>query len=90
VAEEYELQLERRALRSLDRLPVEAYQRVSRAIDALALDPRPRGMLRVHGHEPLMRIRVGDYRIIYAVFDRERLVKIVHIVRRDDQTYERL
>lgn len=35
----------------------------------------------------LWRLRVGDYRIIYGVFDRERLVKIVRVARRREDTY---
>jgi len=32
-------------------------------------------------------MRVGRYRVVYAVFDDERLVKILHIVKRNEQTY---
>jgi len=33
---------------------------------------------------------VGDYRIVYAIFDRERLVRIVRVARRSERTYEGL
>ena len=38
----------------------------------------------------MYRLRVGPFRIIYAVFDRDRLVLIVKIARREKDTYERL
>ena len=44
----------------------------------------------MQGRPPQYRIRVGDYRVIYAVFDQERIVKVTDVLRRDDQTYRRL
>jgi mRNA interferase RelE/StbE len=86
----YDLQLERAADRALRRLPQREYERLERSIDELALEPRPRGALKLAGPVPLFRIRVGEYRVIYAVFDVERLVKIVDIERRTTQSYRKL
>jgi mRNA interferase RelE/StbE len=86
----YELQVERAAQRQIRRLPQEAFRRVEAVIDALAHEPRPRGAKKLRGSADLLRIRVGTYRVIYAVFDRERLVKIVRVVRRTTTTYEEL
>ena len=60
------------------------------AIDALVVEPRPRGARKVRGQALLWRIRVGEYRVIYAVFDGERIVKIVRVTRRSERTYEGL
>ncbi len=35
-------------------------------------------------------LRVGPYRIIYALFDRDQLVLVGKIARREKDTYERL
>lgn len=86
----YELQLERAAERSLSRISVADYIRLEAAIDRLAEEPRPRGSLKLQSSAPLFRIRVGGYRVIYAVFDDERLVKILQVSKRDDQTYRNL
>jgi len=86
----YELQVERAAQRQIRRLPQEAFRRVEAVIDALAEEPRPRGAKKLGGTAGLLRIRVGTYRVIYAVFDRERLVKIVRVARRTTTTYEEL
>lgn len=88
--DEYQLQLERLAQRGLSRLPRHDYERLEQAIDGLVTDPRPRGTLKLSGRLPLFRLRVGEYRIIYSVFDQERLVKIVDVQRRTTQTYRRL
>src|SRR5262249_1695610 len=52
-------------------------RRVASAIDALAANPRPAGAIALQGMSGLLRIRVGDYRIIYAVNDGELIVLVV-------------
>ncbi len=86
----YELQLERSASRVLRRIPVREYKKIERTIDELATEPRPRGALKLESSAPLYRLRLGEYRIIYAVFDTERLVKIIDVQRRTTQSYRRL
>jgi mRNA interferase RelE/StbE len=90
VPDEYELQLDRSAKRELERLPERDYQRIARMIDQLATEPRPKGALKLRSSVPLYRLRSGNYRLIYAVFDDERLVKITDVVRRTTQTYRGL
>jgi mRNA interferase RelE/StbE len=56
--------------------------RVAAAIDALANDPRPQGAIHLQGSHGVLRIRVGDYRIIYTVNDDELLVLVVDVGHR--------
>jgi mRNA interferase RelE/StbE len=90
VPDAYELQLERGARKSLDALPDVHYHRIREAVDRLASEPRPRGCVKLRGMAPTWRIRVGNYRVIYAIFDRERIVKIIEVLPRTTQTYERM
>jgi mRNA interferase RelE/StbE len=55
--------------------------RLRAAIDALAVEPRPRGAEKLAGRDDY-RIRVGDYRVVYAVDDRDRLVLVARIAHR--------
>jgi len=71
-------------------MPITDYVRLERAIDALAQEPRPRGSKKLRAQAPLWRLRVGDYRIVYSVFDRERLVKVLRVARRGQRTCENL
>jgi mRNA interferase RelE/StbE len=50
-------------------------------IEALAHTPRPPGAIRLTGGDAY-RIRVGDYRIIYAVADELLVVLIVKVGHR--------
>jgi mRNA-degrading endonuclease RelE of RelBE toxin-antitoxin system len=53
---------------------------------SLAVQPRHSGA--IHLLENLNRVRVGSYRILYAVFDTEVVVLICKIARRSEVTYK--
>jgi mRNA interferase RelE/StbE len=72
------------AKRDLKRLPADAFRRIAAAIDELAGEPRPPGVAKLRGADDLYRIRVGDYRIIYPIKDRQLQVLIVRVGRRRD------
>ena len=59
-------------------------ERLIEAIRALATNPRPRGCRKLQGYDDTFRIRVGVYRIIYAVVDRELVVIFLKIGHRRD------
>ena len=73
------------AVRGFKKLPRSAQHRISRAIDLLKENPRPpkaeflQGQLRGY-----MRVRTGDYRIIYCIDDEAHTVSIVKIGDRKD------
>jgi mRNA interferase RelE/StbE len=75
-----------RALRRVDR-PIQ--RRLVNAMAGLATDPRPAGTKALQGHRPLLRIRVGDYRIVYEVRDSELVIFVVTLGHRS-QVYDRL
>ncbi len=62
----YKVILERRVEKALRRLPRDVLARVDRALLDLADDSRPAGC-KNKGYENLYRLRVGDWRLIYAV-----------------------
>ncbi len=76
----------RRALRQLD---PKIRNDVLAKMRALATDPRPAGVESLQGHPPWLRIRVGDYRIIYAVDDKARAVTVALVGHRRE-VYRRL
>jgi mRNA interferase RelE/StbE len=80
--ERYTVLLERQAEKSLQRLPREVLGRVDRLILALAGDPRPAGCKKLKRYESLHRVRVGDWRIVYAVEDDQLIVLVIEIAPR--------
>lgn len=65
----YTIDVRPRARRSLRQLDPPVRKTVAKIIDNLAIDPRPPGFLPLTGHRPYLRVRSGDYRVIYAVDD---------------------
>lgn len=84
----YRLELTSRAWRQLDRLQGEVVERILAAIQRLRDNPRPPGARKLRG--PIHRVRVGDWRIIYAVFDTDRLIIVGKVARRSETTYEKV
>lgn len=80
----YEILFERQPERLLRRLPRGLATRIDRAILALAEEPRPSGCRRLRGYQNLYRIRVGDWRISYAIEDDQLVVLIIEISPRND------
>ncbi|SHJ81308.1 mRNA interferase RelE/StbE [Tessaracoccus bendigoensis DSM 12906] len=70
------------AARQIRKLPKPARDRLLDAIGNLAEDPRPHGARKLVGEQTAWRIRVGDYRVIYDVFDGELTVTIVRAAHR--------
>ena len=84
----YEVELTRRAHQEFNKLSLKDQDRIETALDRLSINPRPPGMRKIHGNT--YRIRTCDWRIIYAVFDKDRLVLAGRIVRRAEDTYDRV
>ncbi len=53
-------------------------------VERLAEHPRPRGVKKLVGGTGELRIRVGDYRVIYTVDDGVLLVLVLEIGPRKD------
>lgn len=75
----YEITYAHSALKSLRKLDRGVARRILTAVDALAQDPRPPGCLQLKGGSGEMRIRVGDYRIVYDVNDHEIVVLVLAV-----------
>ena len=72
------------AKRELARLDRSIQRRIGDAIDGLQEDPRPAGCKKLAGQADWWRVRVGDYRIIYAIQDDRLMVWVVRVAHRKD------
>ena len=80
----YRVEVAPAADRALDALPHATRARIVRKMEALGLDPRPRGCKKLQGDDDLYRVRAGDFRIVYAVRDAMLVVLVVKIGNRRD------
>lgn len=79
----YRLTIKRSAEKALRAIPQEDVRRVVARMEALSDDPRPPGSEKLSAREQY-RIRQGDYRIMYTIDDRARIVDVVRIAHRGD------
>lgn len=84
----YQLLLHRQVEKDLAKIPRNYGKRLVEVMRSLKQDPRPQQS--IHLGEELYRMRVGTYRIIYAVFDHKLIVYVGKIGRRSEKTYRNL
>lgn len=70
----YRIVLKKPAKKFIDRLPLNEKRRVVAAIEQL---PNGEDIKRLKGHDDLLRLRVGSYRIIYTVDNGELVVYVI-------------
>ena len=58
-------------------IPLPFRDKIQAAIFSLADNPRPVGAIKMTEYKNAYRIRVGNYRIGYQIFDRELVVTVV-------------
>ena len=77
----YTLNFSKRAFKELAKINEPYYTSIKFAITSLTENPRPQGSKKLKGRDGF-RIRVGDYRIIYDIFDSELTVEIIDLGHR--------
>lgn len=78
----YEVYIEQRAERDLKRLSPDDFHRIVSRIKTLAEESRPYGCRKITGSKSDWRIRVGDYRIIYEIDEKNKVVRIMRVRHR--------
>lgn len=79
----YNVVLQRRVIKMLETIRDPDYTKIKNAIMGLSRNPRPMGYKKLKGRNGY-RIRIGDYRIIYEVFDNILTVDVIHMGHRKD------
>jgi mRNA interferase RelE/StbE len=80
----YEVLLERRAEKDLSGLEPGFFDRIIAEIRALGGQPRPPGCRKLKGSRTDWRIRVGEFRVLYEIDDRSRVVRVLRIRHRKE------
>ncbi|MCB0097610.1 MAG: type II toxin-antitoxin system RelE/ParE family toxin [Caldilineaceae bacterium] len=79
---EWKILVQKRPEMALRRLPRDLQQRLYKAMHSLEQDPRPPNCMKLVGYAELYRIRVVDWRIVYAIEDDRLIVLIVEVAPR--------
>jgi len=58
--------------------------RIVQAVSALADHPFPSGVRKLRGSQSTYRLRVGECRVVYEVFEKGRVITIIRVRHRKD------
>lgn len=78
----YRVEFSEAAAKQLRKLDRAAQEQIAAKIRAIEVDPRGRGCEKLTGEPNAYRIRSGDYRIVYEVFDDRVMVRVVGVDHR--------
>ena len=77
----YRITIKKSAAKELEDIPRKNLTKIVKRIRSLGRNPRPPGSQKLSGQNRL-RIRQGDYRIVYSVEDKDCVVGIIKIGHR--------
>jgi len=78
----YRVEFLKTADEELAELPKDSQRQIVKKIEGLKGNPRPAGVKQLQSPEKFLRLRVGDYRIIYVVERKHLVVLVVRIGNR--------
>ena len=81
--QKYCVTLTKTAKKQLDKLSDQIAEPLLKAISNLGDNPRPAGYKKLKGRNAY-RVRVGNYRIIYEIFDTMLLIDVIALGKRSD------
>jgi mRNA interferase RelE/StbE len=79
----YEIEFKPSVAKDLRQIPRSDIRRVLARIDALRDNPRPPGSEKLSNQERY-RVRQGNYRILYAIWDARLTIEVVKVAHRRD------
>jgi mRNA interferase RelE/StbE len=84
----YQVVVPKTVRKQIDALPADMLDRAEEVIRDLAEDPRPDGVIKMKGSDQTYRIRIGNYRIVYEIYDK-RLVLLILQCKHRREVYRR-
>lgn len=78
----YRVEFTSAAAKQVRKLTRPVQLRVLDAIQSLSETPRPQGARKLVGEETAWRVRIGDHRVIYDIYDEELVITIVRAAHR--------
>lgn len=77
----FDLAFKESVSKDLKEIPKQDVHRILERIDALRVEPRPQGSVKLSGKE-YYRVRQGNYRTIYEIQDSQRVVIVIKVGNR--------
>jgi mRNA interferase RelE/StbE len=78
----YRVEFAKSVHKELASLPKNFQIRVIGGIEGLQENPRPHGIKKLKNNEDLYRIRIGDYRVVFYIFDSSKKILVTRVQHR--------
>ncbi len=78
----FQIEWRKSTKKDLRHIASEEVQKIVDAVAALAAEPLPHGCTKMHGSDCAYRIRIGDYRVIYEIYEQRVIIEIVRVSHR--------
>ncbi len=79
----YQVEISRDAIKFLKKLDKKTLYRIQGVIELLSQNPRPPKSIKLT-NKNYWRVRVGDYRIVYEIKDKNLIIVVIRIANRSD------
>ena len=70
--------------KDLRRIAARDVRSIVSAVSELASNPRPHGCTKMQGSDCAYRVRVGNYRVIYEIYDDRIAIEVIRVSHRSD------
>lgn len=84
MSQKYEIVIERQAEKDLNKLPKNITSLIVSKIQLLEENPRPAQAKQLQTNYDDWRLRVGDYRVLYEIDDKKKIIRIFRAKHRKD------
>jgi len=78
----HKIEIKPSAQKELSKIPKNFAVKIIKKIKTLAEDPRPNGCKKLTGVDSAYRIRIGNYRVVYSIYDQQLIIEVVKIGHR--------
>jgi len=80
----YKLTFKKSARKELDDIPDPEFLKIDEAILSLKVQPRPYPQSKKLKGEDKYRLRIGDYRVVYTINEKQKVITIYRVRHRKD------
>jgi len=84
MSKEYSVIINSNVAKQMQKIPSKTQEKIKLAIRNLANNPKPPNCKKLQGFDHTWRVRVGDYRIIYEIYDNKVQVIVIKVKHRRD------
>ena len=77
----YQIIIKKKAKKFIDKLPLNERKRIVSAIEQL---PNGEDIKKLKGHDNMLRLRVGSYRVIYSINNGKYIIYVIDVGNRGE------